>query len=268
MKIDIDYKHGIKGLLEEYYKDALNEEIKKGLKWRHKIESRKLSHADQQELLKDIIAQLLVQGRGAKGVETQINNIKGIIGEWSVESIERNLCCMGMSNRKIEKLKIILQYLKSNSICDWIIGLHEGNNSIPRMGLKSDDDFLKTHGFYEHIPVDRHTKRFLFRIGVIHWYLKRDSGDVLTLFRTGAYEEKYKLFQKIVVAFCKKFCDDVYIPTPSGELRLAENPGILDIVIWRHCGEDEKLGCRNICGNRPRCDECVFKEVCLWYILR
>lgn len=80
MIIDIDYKHRIKSLLDEY-KDVLNEEIKKGLKWRHKIENGKLSDADQQELLKDIIAQLLVQGRGAKGVETQINNIEGIIGE-------------------------------------------------------------------------------------------------------------------------------------------------------------------------------------------
>lgn len=50
------------------------------------------------------------------------------------------------------------------------------------MGLKSDDDFLKDHGFYENIPVDRHTQRFLFRIGAIHWYLKRKNDDVLTLF--------------------------------------------------------------------------------------
>jgi endonuclease III len=266
MIIDIDYKNGIKSLLDGY-KDVLNEEIREGLIWRYKIEKRRASYEDQQELLEDIIAQLLVQGRGAKGVETQINNIKEIIGQWSIENVEKNLDSMGMSARKIQKLTEILQYLKSNSISDWIIGLHEGNNHIPRMGLKSDDDFLKSHGFYEHIPVDRHTQRFLFRTGIIHWYLKRNNDDVLTLF-AGAYEEKYKLFQKIIATFCKKFCDNVYIPIPNGELRLAENPGVLDIVIWRHCGEDENLGCRNICGNRPACNECVFKKTCLWYMLR
>jgi len=88
MMINIDYKSGIKTLLDEY-KGVLNEEIKKGLEWRHKIESRKLSYEDEQELLKDVIAQLLVQGRSAKGVETQINNIKEVIGKWSIENVEK-----------------------------------------------------------------------------------------------------------------------------------------------------------------------------------
>lgn len=70
MMIDIDYKNGIKILLDEY-KELLNEEIKEGLIWRYKIENRKLSYEDQQELLEDIIVQLLVQGRGAKGVEAR-----------------------------------------------------------------------------------------------------------------------------------------------------------------------------------------------------
>ena len=88
--IAIDYKKGIKILLDEY-KEALNEEIRKGLMWRHKIENRRLSYEDQQELLKDIIAQLLVQGRGAKGVGTQINNIEEKIGGWSIENVEKNM---------------------------------------------------------------------------------------------------------------------------------------------------------------------------------
>lgn len=67
------------------------------------------------------------------------------------------------SNRKIEKLKIILQYLKSNSICDWIIGLHKGNNSIPRMGSKSDDDFL-LFGFLSIIPKYPNQKGYYFDI--------------------------------------------------------------------------------------------------------
>ena len=86
--IDIDYKNGIKSLLGEY-KDVLNEEIREGLIWRYKIENRKLTYEDQQRLLEDIITQLLVQGRSAKGVETQINNIKEIIGQWSIENIKK-----------------------------------------------------------------------------------------------------------------------------------------------------------------------------------
>ncbi len=88
MMIDIDYKNGIKSLLGEY-KDVLNEEIREGLIWRYKIENRKLTYEDQQRLLEDIITQLLVQGRSAKGVETQINNIKEIIGQWSIENIKK-----------------------------------------------------------------------------------------------------------------------------------------------------------------------------------
>lgn len=94
-----------------------------------------------------------------------------------------------------------------------------------------------------------------------------EDNDVLTLF-AGDYGRKYKLFRKIVVVFCKKFCDDISIQVSNRKLRLAENPGILDIVIWHYCGEDENLGCRNICGNTPVCNECVFKGACLWYILR
>ena len=148
--IAIDYKKGIKILLDEY-KEALNEEIRNGLMWRHKIENRRLSYEDQQELLKDIIAQLLVQGRGAKGVGTQINNIEEKIGGWSIENVEKNLDSLGMSDRKVEKLTKILQYLKDNSISDWIIKLHEDNDQMRdmelSMGLKVMMIFLKTMDF-------------------------------------------------------------------------------------------------------------------------
>lgn len=255
--VDINYRNGIKRLLDEY-EGIINESVKKGFKWREKIERKKLSDEDQQELLKEIIEQILIQGRGAEGVETQINKIEKRIEKWSIENVEKNLNNMGMSDRKKQKLKEILEYLKSNSISEWIIRLDKGDH-IPRMGLKSDDDFLKEHGFYEHIPVDRHTQRFLFRTGIIHWYLKRNNDDVLTLFGS-EYNSKYKLFRKIIVAFCREFCNDINISSPKGELNLAENPGILDIILWRHG--------RNICGNKPSCNECVFREVCLWYLLR
>ena len=265
MTIKIEYKNGINRLLNAYA-SVIEEEVEKGIEWRDKIEKGTLSDADHKNLLKDICAQLHVQGRGARGVKTQINKIEKRIGGWSIENIEKNLHNLGMSSKKIQKLKDIIEYLKTNSINKWIIELHNDNKSIPRMGPKSDDDFLKSHGFYEHIPVDRHTQRFLFRTGIIHWYLKRNNDDVLILFR-GDYEKKYKSFQKIIVVFCEEFCDNIYVHTPNGKLRLAENPGIFDIVIWRHCGEDENWGCRNICGNRPICNKCVFKEACLWYLL-
>jgi len=88
--IDINYKNGIKILLDEY-KKVLNKETKKGLVWRYKLRNRKLSCKDQQDLLKNVIAQLLVQGRGLKGVETQINNIKELIKKCNVENVEKTL---------------------------------------------------------------------------------------------------------------------------------------------------------------------------------
>ena len=60
----------------------------------------------------------------------------------------------------------------------------------------------------------------------------------------------YRLFQKIMIAFCEEFCDDITIYG----LKLSENPGILDMIIWRHCGESEEHGCKNICGSKPKCD--------------
>lgn len=176
-----------------------------------------------------------------------------------------------MSDKKMQKLKAILQYIKDHSIRDWVNTLQKEGDNIPRMGPKSDDDFLKSHGFYERVPVDRHTQRFLFRTGIIHWYFKSNVGknskeDILTLFGRG-YEKKYRLLQKILVEFCKAFGDDAYLLSPIGKLRLSENPGIIDIMIWRHCGENKKLGCRNICGSKPECNICVFRETCLWNML-
>ena len=264
------YKEGIKKLLSEY-SDVVKKEIEYGVGWRRKIESGKLSATDQENLLKDICGQLLVQGRGSKGVGTQLDSIKEKIKQWDIKNLERNLGNIGMSDRKTQKLGEILRYVKANSISDWINALCGEGGNIPRMGPKSDDDFLKSHGFYERVPVDRHTQRFLFRTGIIHWYFKSNVGknskeDILTLFGIG-YEEKYRLLQKILVEFCKAFGDDVYIPSSIGNLRLSENPGVIDIVIWRHCGEDKKLGCRNICGSKPECNICVFREMCLWNML-
>jgi len=229
------YKKGIKKLLSEY-SAVVKKDIEYGVECRRKIQNKKLSATDQENLLKDICGQLLVQGRGSKGVGTQLDIIEEKIQEWSIENLERNLDNIGMSDRKTQKLSEILQYVKDNSISDWINALYETGDNVPRMGPKSDDDFLKSHGFYERVPVDRHTQRFLFRTGIIHWYFKSNVGenskeDILTLFGIG-YEEKYRLFQKILVEFCKGFGDDIYILSPIGKLRLSENPGIIDIMIW------------------------------------
>lgn len=266
MKFKINFRNGVIKLLAEY-KDIVKEEVKEGIGWRRKIEKNMLSDNDFQTLLKHICSQLLVQGRGAKGVETQIDSIEERIGQWSIKNIKKNLGNMGMSDRKMRKLKEILRYLSNNSVNEWIIGLHKGISNIPHIGLKSDDDFLKNHGFYEHVPIDRHTQRFLFRTGILHWYLKRNNKEILILFQ-GTYNQKYELFQKTLVEFVKEFCGDIYVSLQNAKLPLAENPGILDILIWRHCGEDEFLGCKNICGSKPKCDKCVLKEACLWYLLR
>ena len=121
-----------------------------------------------------------------------------------------------------EKLKKILEYIRDNSIRDWIIKLHnKDDNTIPTMGLKSDDDFLKELGFYEHVPIDRHIKRFLFRTGIIHWYFKEKSEkgeDISKLFNNNV--GSYRLFQEIMIAFCKEFCGDITIYG----LKLSENP--------------------------------------------
>ena len=261
----IAYREGVKKLLSEY-RDVVKNEIEEGIRWKRKIKNGKISATDEKKLLKDICGQLLVQGRGSSGVRTQLETIQ----QWDINNFEREVNNIGMSDRKKQKLREILQYVKNNSISDWINALSLERDNIPRMGPKSDDDFLKSHGFYRHVPIDRHTQRFLFRTGIIHWYFKKNTSknskeDILTLFG-GSYEEKYRLFQKILVEFCEAFCTDICLSSPVGKLRISENPGLIDIVIWRHCGEDKEYGCKNICGSKPKCKICVFKETCLWNI--
>ena len=268
IKLELRYKEGINRLIEEY-RDWLEKKIKEGLEWRDKIENNKLSEKDKETLLRDICVQILIQGRSSKGVKTQIKEIEKKIGKWSIENLESNLASIGMSERKREKLKEILSCLKTHFISEWIIKLHrdEIKDKKCRMGLKSDDDFLKDHGFYEHIPIDRHTQRFMFRTGIIHWYLKlHPEEDILNLL-SDVYEKRYKLLRNAIIEFCKTFCKDINIQVMDKKLNLAENPGILDILIWRHGGEDEELGCKNICGKKPKCEKCVFKHSCLHYLL-
>ena len=273
--MNIDYKEGIKKLVEEY-RDTVEEIVKEKNKCREKIENNNLSEEDYKKLLERIVRQILNMGTSATAVETQISKFKEEIGNWNIENILNNIDKLKIREKKNkEKLEKILKYIRDNSIRDWIIKLHNNklhnkdNNTIPTMGLKSDDDFLKELGFYEHVPIDRHIKRFLFRTGIIHWYFKEKSEkgeDILTLFNNFnySYRDSYRLFQKIMKTFCKEFCDDITI---CG-LKLSENPGILDMIIWRHCGRSRKHKCKNICGSKPKCNKCVFKESCLYYLLR
>lgn len=262
----IDYRDGIKRLIKEY-EPVTRSKIAEGVKWRGKIESNTLSSDERENLFRNIIGQILVQGRNAKGVETQLDKIEEKIRNWSLENIEKNIDDIikrkdkkGRITRKYALASAILEHLRENNICKWILGLLEVDADIPHLGPKSDADFLKEHGFYERVPIDRHTQRFLFRTGALHWFFKKHSSeDVYTIF-AGSYQQRIRLLEKCLVEFCKEFCSDVSIE----KLNLSENPGILDIIIWRHCGEDEKLGCANICGIEPKCNICVFRETCLW----
>lgn len=266
----IDYRDGIKALTKEYKHVTLSN-IAEGINWRRKIESNNLSRDESENLLRDIIGQILVQGRSAKGVETQLDNIEQKIGKWDLANIENNLDDIikrkdkkGRITRKYTLTSVILKHLKDDSIRKWILGLLEDDANIPHLGPKSDADFLKEHGFYERVPIDRHTQRFLFRTGILHWFFKKNrSEDVFTIF-AGSYPQRIRLLERCLVEFCGEFCSDVYFESPIGKLRLSENPGIIDIIIWRHCGEDEKLGCANVCGIEPRCNICVFGQTCLW----
>ncbi len=117
MKIDLSYKEGLRKLVEEYrknekYRKNLDKKVDECLKWKEKIETGKLSQEERERLLKDIVEQLLLQGRGSKGVKTQLKKIDEIIGQWSIENLEKNLDNLGMSNKKKEKLKRIFGIFK------------------------------------------------------------------------------------------------------------------------------------------------------------
>lgn len=274
----LDFRSGFKKLVEEYGQ-AVTEKINECLQLKHNIENRNLSLDFRKEVFRTIINQIILQGRSADVTDKIMEEIEeeksfkdGKI-EWlpkyflDEEAEGTKILRQGpkklISNKKKEKIIEISKQLRFQPITDWIVDLHNRRRRGKTcMGPKSDDDFLKGHGFFDRVPIDVHSKRFLFRTGILHYYSKKEQHNPSKFFSTNYYKQ-YEVFQDALVSFCRDSLSGMEV----GGFNLAENPGVVDLIIWRHCAESEKHGCRNICGDQPKCDKCCFKDSCLQYLL-
>ncbi|KXA90830.1 hypothetical protein AKJ57_03530 [candidate division MSBL1 archaeon SCGC-AAA259A05] len=120
------------------------------------------------------------------------------------------------------------------------------------MGEKERDLYLRDVGYLDRIPIDKHEMRFILRTGIYH-SCSRDSFDPL---------EKEDL-QNSLKVFCKEYLDGVYFKN----LKLSENPTIVDKIIWYHCAKSSPA--LNVCGSRPKClkdyQSCPFTGGCLFF---
>jgi hypothetical protein len=272
--LTLDFRNGFKKLIAEY-EQIVMKYLRNCVGKKRMIESGSTDSSFRRDTFREIVNQMSLQGRGADASDKIIGQIqkaeafrKGRI-EWEpqyflTDSSEGIRILRGyLSERKIKKIEEISKELVARGICNWILRLHNlRTREKTVMGPKSDDDFLKEHGFFDRVPIDVHSKRFLFRTGILHFYAKTKRQNPSDVFSTD-YSKQYKIFQDALVTFCSDFLNGIKIEN----FNLGKNPGIVDLIIWRHCGTSAEYGCKNICGAQPRCSQCSFRDSCVHYLL-
>ena len=124
------------------------------------------------------------------------------------------------------------------------------------IGLKGINNLLRDCGYTERIPIDIHEKRFLLRTGIFHRYAPAD-GDPLN-------DEH---LSKTLTNFSKSELAEISI----GGVSLGDHPGLVDFIIWYYCQEKTTKEVNlNVCGEKPRCDNCPFSamKLCMFAVSR
>lgn len=119
------------------------------------------------------------------------------------------------------------------------------------IGIKGQNNLLRDCGFYDHIPIDIHERRFLLRTGIFHKYASLDKSD----------PEDDEDLAKAFANFCKKELNTLQV---EGVL-LSDAPGLVDLIIWYFSQEKtEKQNSLAICAKNPQCGKCPLKLICLF----
>jgi len=147
-----------------------------------------------------------------------------------------------------EKMHALLDQLVDKSIRRFTEELNclaeAGESTV--LGEKGRDNYLRDLGYWKRIPIDRHEMRFIIRTGIYHACSGGRACDPL---------EK-KTMHNALTRFCSRYL--------AGEkvkgIDLGHAPGIVDLFVWYHCARDRY----NICGNMPRCMDCLMKKSCFY----
>lgn len=167
---------------------------------------------------------------------------------WSPRARKEIIKIVGNSQINRKKIESLLQYSTIREFTQDLYKLaKKGETNV--LGEKGRDDYLRSVGYWDRIPIDRHEKRFLLRTGIYHAYASKDKGDPL----------ETDTFQEVLTRFCKELLSGFTINV-NGKIIDLMNPGFVDVFIWSYCAEKRY----NICGEKPRCEECKLRETCLY----
>jgi len=161
--------------------------------------------------------------------------------------------------KALVKVRYVLDSLKCITLREWVkIELKDFKGDLTEQGLrllgdKGLNDFLKTAGCWDKVPIDINEQRFIIRTGI---YLAHPEPQ--------KFDPTDKSFlREALKTFASKYLKD---KTIAG-IDLGENPGVLDAFIYTYCSSREGLG---ICAREPKCNKekpCKIREACLHFIL-
>jgi len=163
-----------------------------------------------------------------------------------------------------KKVQSFLDQLSEMSVDEWLRGrlkharekdagarVKDGFLKEVGIGEKGRDDVLRTVGFFDRVPIDRHERRFQIRTGIFHYCSEWDA------------DPESDISYRISLAnFCSRYLKGVKVKN----LDMGKNPGILDGIIFNFCSNKR----HNICGDKPNCQRCILAEhkACLLDMLK
>lgn len=214
----------------------------------------------EKEIFKTLIQCIYTAGFSSKTAEKyakKIENKKLLNIKQLANSTPKKLNKkIGMGEKKNKKIIEIAKEITNNktSIIRWVKNLENGKTKT-KLGLKTEDVFLRSLGFFGHFPVDGLIARFFERTGMLKYSsIKYD----IFINPFDSYENRYKKLRKLIKKVLEKSNFSVKIDNKLYDVK--NNPGIADPIIWVHCTNSKDYS--GVCKNKPECYRCSIKHVC------
>lgn len=221
------------------------------------LEVKRRKNTDE-EIFRAFVSSVVTQGR--TGVETTLQKIErdGRFKGWkpeyfSTEDGKKLLEDYIGHKRKVGVIHTESKRMLNSGLKHWIDDIRKCKVNI---GRKTKDDFLKEIGFLDNFPIDRYYPPFLARTGLLFQYLSITKTDPGKFMRGLGDPECYNAYKNLMIQLCGNSLKGL----KHHNLDLSENPGIVDMIIWRHCARAKEAF--NVCGKEPNCQKCKIRKYC------